>query len=52
VQRRVGPAGAARLLQRDERARIYRIDRALVEGLKRAFALAEDRPDLMRRCEE
>ncbi|MEV6183298.1 hypothetical protein [Streptomyces sp. NPDC052015] len=48
VQRRIGPAGAARLLQRDERARIYRIDPALVEGLQRAFALADDRPDLMR----
>jgi hypothetical protein len=49
VQRRIGPPGAERLLQRDERARIYRIDRALVEGLKRAFSLTEDRPDLMRR---
>lgn len=49
VQRRVGPAGADHLLQRDEQARLYRIDRALVEGLIRAFALADCRPDLMRR---
>ncbi|MGI5430824.1 hypothetical protein [Streptomyces sp. CA-179760] len=49
VQRRVGPAGAGQLLQRDEQARLYRIDRALVEGLQRAFALADCRPDLMRR---
>lgn len=48
VQRRVGPAGAGRLLQRDERARLYRIDRALVEGLTRAFAIADVRPDLLR----
>ncbi|GAA2345652.1 hypothetical protein SVIO_109900 [Streptomyces violaceusniger] len=32
VQRCIGPAGSARLLQRDERARIYHIDPALVEG--------------------
>lgn len=49
VQRHVGPAGAAHLLQRDERARLYRIERAVVEGLVRAFALADLRPDLMRR---
>jgi hypothetical protein len=49
VQRRLGPAGAGHLLQRDEQARLYRIDRALVEGLRRAFALADCRPDLMRR---
>ncbi|MHA5051095.1 hypothetical protein [Streptomyces sp. SD15] len=42
-------AGADRLLQRDERARLYRIDRALVEGLARAFAIADARPDLLRR---
>ena len=51
VQRRVGPAGStssARLLQRDERARLYHIDRVLVEGLRRAFAIADARPDLLR----
>ncbi|MGR4852084.1 hypothetical protein [Streptomyces sp. LARHCF252] len=49
VQRRVGPAGADHLLQRDERARLYRIERVLVERLIRAVALADSRPDLMRR---
>ncbi|MFF8235086.1 hypothetical protein [Streptomyces caelestis] len=49
VQRRVGPAGGHQLLQRDERARLYRIDRVLVEGLHRAFVLADARPDLLRR---
>ncbi len=49
VQRRVGPAGAGQLLQRDEQARLYRIDRALAEGLQRAFGVADCRPDLMRR---
>ncbi len=48
VQRRIAPTGAPRLLQRDERARVYQIDRALVEGLRRAFAIADARPDLLR----
>jgi hypothetical protein len=48
VQRRTGPVGAGPLLQRDERARRYRIDDVLVAGLQRAFALADDRPDLLR----
>ncbi|MBO3682501.1 hypothetical protein J5X86_47450 [Streptomyces sp. NEAU-YJ-81] len=48
VQRRVAPTGASRLLQRNERARFYHIDRALVEGLRRAFVLADARPDLLR----
>ncbi|AEM88569.1 hypothetical protein [Streptomyces violaceusniger] len=48
VQRRVAPPGAPRLLQRDERARLYQIDRVLVEGLRRAFAIADARPDLLR----
>ncbi|MFG2732176.1 hypothetical protein [Streptomyces canus] len=48
VQRRVGPDGAGPLLQRDERARRYRIDDVLVAGLQRAFALADARPDLLR----
>ncbi|MDG9709417.1 hypothetical protein [Streptomyces sp. DH10] len=38
VKRRVGPAGAHQLLQRHERARPYRIDRPLLEGLQRAYA--------------
>ncbi|MFM9499018.1 hypothetical protein ACKI1Q_36125 [Streptomyces galilaeus] len=49
VQRRVGPSDARKLLQRDKRARLYGIDRPLVEGLNRAFALADARPDLLRR---
>ncbi|WP_257027318.1 MULTISPECIES: hypothetical protein [unclassified Streptomyces] len=49
MQRRVGPAGAHQLLQRDQRARLCRIDRGLVEGLQRAFALADLRLDLLRR---
>lgn len=48
VQRRVGPDGAGPLLQRDERARRYRIDDALVPGLMRAFAMVDVRPDLLR----
>ncbi|MGV4985787.1 hypothetical protein ACVB8X_06995 [Streptomyces sp. NRAIS4] len=47
-QRRVGPDGAGPLLQRDERARHYRIDDTLVAGLTRTFAMADDRPDLLR----
>lgn len=49
AQRQVGPAGADRLLQRDEQARVYRIDPALVAGLNRVFPLADARPDLLRR---
>jgi hypothetical protein len=49
VQRRNGPAGAALLLQRDEQARIYRINPALVDGLNRVFPLADTRPELLRR---
>ncbi|MFJ5035082.1 hypothetical protein ACIQB5_45245 [Streptomyces sp. NPDC088560] len=48
MQRRVGPDGAGPLLQRDERARRYRIDDTLVAGLSRAFAMADSRPDLLR----
>nr|WTB12051.1 hypothetical protein OG546_49690 [Streptomyces antimycoticus] len=48
VHRRVAPTGASQLLQRDERARLYQIDRALVEGLRRAFAIADACPDLLR----
>ncbi|RRR85706.1 hypothetical protein EHS43_07195 [Streptomyces sp. RP5T] len=48
AQRHLGPDGAGPLLQRDERARRYRIDNVLVPGLQRAFALADARPDLLR----
>nr|WP_240982442.1 hypothetical protein [Streptomyces sp. S3(2020)] len=48
VQRHLGPEGAGPLLQRDERARRYRIDDRLVAGLQQAFALADARPDLLR----
>ncbi|MFF3968045.1 hypothetical protein ACFYZI_41660 [Streptomyces griseorubiginosus] len=48
VQRHLGPEGAGPLLQRDERARRYRIDDVLVPGLQRTFALADVRPDLLR----
>ena len=47
VQRRTGPDRAGPLLQRDERARRYRIDDVLVAGLQRAFSLADVRPDLL-----
>ncbi|MFC8350992.1 hypothetical protein [Streptomyces sp. NPDC057280] len=48
VQRRIGPAGAGPLLQRDERTRRYRINDVLVGGLMGVFALADARPDLLR----
>ncbi|MGW7695565.1 hypothetical protein ACWGMA_43260 [Streptomyces asiaticus] len=48
MQRRVAPISASQLLQRDERARLYQIDRALVEGLRRAFTIADARADLLR----
>jgi hypothetical protein len=48
VRRRVGPNNRVDVLERDERARIYRIEPVLVEGLKRAFDLADARPDLLR----
>ncbi|GAA1948203.1 hypothetical protein GCM10009837_87290 [Streptomyces durmitorensis] len=44
VQRRLGPQGAGPLLQRDERARRYRIGNALLTGPARAFAMADARP--------
>jgi len=49
VRRRIDADGRSDLLQRDDRRRIYRIEPALVEGLKRAFGLADARPDLLRR---
>ncbi|MFD0007126.1 hypothetical protein ACFVJ4_32505 [Streptomyces sp. NPDC127178] len=48
VQRHVGPASTHPLLQRDERARLYRIDDALISGFARALAMADLRPDLLR----
>ncbi|MFF4354916.1 hypothetical protein [Streptomyces sp. NPDC001530] len=48
VRRRIGPDNRTNLLERDDRRRIYRIEPALLEGLKRAFDLAEARPDLLR----
>lgn len=49
VRRRVGPDNRSNLLEADDRRRIYRIEPALTEGLKRAFELADARPDLLRR---
>ncbi|MFF7551238.1 hypothetical protein ACFZCU_47765 [Streptomyces canus] len=34
--------------KRDDRRRIYWIEPALLEGLKRAFDLADARPDVLR----
>ncbi|MFK4103248.1 hypothetical protein ACI2L1_24835 [Streptomyces sp. NPDC019531] len=48
VRRRVGPDNRSNLLERDDRRRIYWIEPALLEGLKRAFDLAEARLDLLR----
>ncbi|MYV40760.1 hypothetical protein GT030_18265 [Streptomyces sp. SID1328] len=39
--RRVGPDNNPRLLELDDRIRVYRIEPALIEGLQRAFALAD-----------
>jgi hypothetical protein len=48
VVRRRGPRTGAKLLQRNEQTRVYRIDQELLEPLRRAFTLAEARPDLLR----
>jgi hypothetical protein len=48
VRRRVGPDNRSNLLERDDRRRISWIEPALLEGLKRAFDLADARPDLLR----
>jgi hypothetical protein len=48
VRRRIGPANRTNVLELDDRARVYRIEHALLEGLKRAFDLAEVRSDLLR----
>jgi hypothetical protein len=44
-----GPDNRTNVLEPDGRARIYRIEPALLEGLKRAFDLADARSDLLRR---
>lgn len=48
VRHRVGPDNRSNVLEPDDRRRIYRIEPALLEGLKRAFDLADSRPDLLR----
>ncbi|WP_432154992.1 hypothetical protein [Streptomyces tricolor] len=48
VRRRIGPDNNTRLLELDDRVRVYRIEPFLVEGMRRAFALADARPDLLR----
>ncbi|WP_458246846.1 hypothetical protein [Streptomyces sp. MAI_2237] len=48
VRRRIGPDNNFRLLELDDRIRIYRIEPALLEGLQRAFALTDARPALLR----
>jgi hypothetical protein len=47
-RRRIGPDNNTRVLELDDRIRVYRIEPALLEGLKRAFDLADARPDLLR----
>lgn len=47
VRRRIGPDNKTNVLELDDRVRVYRIESALLDGLKRAFALAEVRPDLL-----
>jgi len=46
VRRRIGPDNRTHVLELD--VRVYRIELVLVEGLSRAFALADVRPDLRR----
>ncbi len=48
VCRRTGPDNNTRLLELDDRVRVYRVAPVLLEGLRRAFALADARPDLLR----
>ncbi|MFD5016654.1 hypothetical protein [Streptomyces chartreusis] len=48
IRRRVGPDNRTKLLELDDRRRVYRIEPTLAEGLKRAFDLADARPDLLR----
>ncbi|MEU8992866.1 hypothetical protein AB0C98_41900 [Streptomyces sp. NPDC048558] len=48
VRRRVGPDNRTKLLELDDRRRVYRSEPALAKGLKRAFDLADARPGLLR----
>ncbi|HEY1157950.1 MAG TPA: hypothetical protein VGE95_16885 [Arthrobacter sp.] len=48
VRRRIGPDNKTNVVELDERVRIYRIEPALLAGLKQAFTLADARPDLLR----
>lgn len=48
VRRGIGPNNKTNVLELDDRVRVYRIELALLDGLKRAFALADARPDLPR----
>ncbi|WP_405524503.1 hypothetical protein [Streptomyces canus] len=48
VRRRIGPDNRSNVLERDDRTRIHWIEPALLEGLKRAFDLADARHDLLR----
>ncbi|GHE76652.1 hypothetical protein GCM10018771_68470 [Streptomyces cellulosae] len=48
VRRRIGPDNTS-LLELGDRIRVYRIEPALIEGLQRAFALADARSD-QRKC--
>ncbi|WP_020124373.1 hypothetical protein [Streptomyces canus] len=48
VRRRIGPDNRTNVLELDDRARVYRIEPAILEGLRRAFDLADARPDLLR----
>ncbi|MET9913400.1 hypothetical protein ABZZ74_42705 [Streptomyces sp. NPDC006476] len=48
VRRRIGPDNRTKVLELDDRVRVYRIEPALVAGLQRAFVLADARPDLLR----
>ncbi|MEU8986821.1 hypothetical protein AB0C98_10150 [Streptomyces sp. NPDC048558] len=50
VRRRVGPDHQSNVLEPDDRRRIYRIEAPLVDGLKRAFDLADAGADLL--CQE
>lgn len=50
ARRRVGLSNRANIMEPDERRRVYRIAPALMDGLKRAFDLADARPDLLRQA--
>ncbi|MGW0580468.1 hypothetical protein ACWD25_31940 [Streptomyces sp. NPDC002920] len=46
---RIGPDNRTDVLELDDRVRVHQIEPAIVEGRKRAFALADARPDLLRK---